>query len=280
MRRPTAIRRPMAEPMSRLAGAMTIDTLLSTKLHIPAARPDLVRAPAPGRPPGGRPAPRAPADARLRAAGFRQDDAHPRVGRRRQARRVAWLSLDEGDNDAGRFLRYVIAALNQADERIGPALLASACRARAPGAADRAHQRPGRRAGAELLLVLDDYHLIREFAVHDLVAFLLANQPPDLHLVHRHARGPAPAPGPPAGARPGHRDPRAAPALHAGGSRRLSQPDDEPGPVGRSRRRAGRAHRGLDHRPAACRAGAAPAAAPPTSSWPPLPATTATSSTT
>ena len=33
-----------------------------------------------------------------------------------------------------------------------------------------------------LLLVLDDYHLIRDFAVHELVAFLLANQPSGFHL--------------------------------------------------------------------------------------------------
>ena len=38
-------------------------------------------------------------------------------------------------------------------------------------------------AGTALLLVLDDYHAIREFAVHDLVTFLLANQPPGVHLV-------------------------------------------------------------------------------------------------
>jgi LuxR family maltose regulon positive regulatory protein len=38
-------------------------------------------------------------------------------------------------------------------------------------------------SGAHLSLVLDDYHLIGEFAVHDLVAFLLANQPHGLHVV-------------------------------------------------------------------------------------------------
>ncbi len=38
-------------------------------------------------------------------------------------------------------------------------------------------------AGSGLLLVLDDYHAIRNFAVHELVAFLVANQPPGFHLV-------------------------------------------------------------------------------------------------
>ena len=38
-------------------------------------------------------------------------------------------------------------------------------------------------AGSGLLLVMDDYHAIRNFAVHELVAFLLANQPPGFHLV-------------------------------------------------------------------------------------------------
>src|SRR5512145_1302764 len=34
-------------------------------------------------------------------------------------RPMAWLSLDEGDNDPVQFLRYLIAALQQVDERTG-----------------------------------------------------------------------------------------------------------------------------------------------------------------
>ena len=37
--------------------------------------------------------------------------------------------------------------------------------------------------GSGRLLVLDDYHAIRNFAVHDLVAFLLMNEPTGFHLV-------------------------------------------------------------------------------------------------
>ncbi|MBN1315132.1 MAG: hypothetical protein JXA42_06685, partial [Anaerolineales bacterium] len=32
---------------------------------------------------------------------------------------VAWLSLDKNDNQAGRFLNYLVAALHSVDDRIG-----------------------------------------------------------------------------------------------------------------------------------------------------------------
>jgi LuxR family transcriptional regulator, maltose regulon positive regulatory protein len=157
---------------------MIIETLLSTKLQIPAARPNLVA--------------RARLVAQL-AEGVRLGrrlslvSAPPGFGKTTllrewvgaAERRVAWLTLDEGDNDATRWVRYVIAALSQADERLG----------RAPLATDSPSQEmlvalinDLAAAGTELLLVLDDYHLIRAFAVHDLVAFLLENQPANLHV--------------------------------------------------------------------------------------------------
>jgi len=160
---------------------MTIDTLLSTKLHIPEARANLVT--------------RSRLVARL-AEGLRLGrrltlvSAPPGFGKTTLVRewvgvtrrRVAWLSVDEGDNDTVRFMRYVIAALAQADDRAGQALLQSSPSA-SPQELLTALINDLAGTGADLLLVLDDYHLIREFAVHDLVAFLLANQPPGLHVV-------------------------------------------------------------------------------------------------
>lgn len=37
--------------------------------------------------------------------------------------RVAWLSLDEGDNDPARFLSYLVAALQTIDSKVGEATL-------------------------------------------------------------------------------------------------------------------------------------------------------------
>src|SRR5215470_11458280 len=99
---------------------------------------------------------------------------------------VAWLSLDEGDNDPARFWRYVAAAMERASPgvsgRIGP-LLGSAPRsfegvvtALVNGLADRP-------PAGHALLVLDDYHLIGAGQVHAAVQFLLDHLPPGLRLV-------------------------------------------------------------------------------------------------
>ncbi len=106
------------------------------------------------------------------------------------AREIAWLSLDEGDNAPLHFLAYLVAALQQADGRIGrsvQALLQPAGLAQtnatalnrliAPLIADIAA------AGTPLVLVLDDYHFITNDAVHAITRFLLENQPPIMHTV-------------------------------------------------------------------------------------------------
>jgi LuxR family transcriptional regulator, maltose regulon positive regulatory protein len=98
---------------------------------------------------------------------------------------VAWLSLDEGDNDLQTFLRYVIVALQtiiadacpetwrllQSDQKTPVAVFSTTL----INEIDALH-RP-------LMLVLDDYHLITAAALHDFVTHLVDHQPPDLHLV-------------------------------------------------------------------------------------------------
>jgi LuxR family maltose regulon positive regulatory protein len=160
---------------------MTSDTLLSTKLLIPPARANMVARP--------RLIDRLGEGLRL-GRRLTLVSAPPGFGKTSLIRewvaatqwRVAWLSIDEGDNDEARFLRYVSAALGQADERIGLPAQASSPPA-SPQELLIALINNLAHTTTEVLLVLDDYHLISEFAVHDLVAFLLSNQPLRFHLV-------------------------------------------------------------------------------------------------
>jgi LuxR family transcriptional regulator, maltose regulon positive regulatory protein len=89
---------------------------------------------------------------------------------------VAWLSLDEGDNDPTRFLSYLVAALRRTvEEGFGEGVLAALRSPQPP--------RPEALAAAlinefadlpgEVSLILDDYHLIDSQAVHGIVSFLL-----------------------------------------------------------------------------------------------------------
>ena len=98
---------------------------------------------------------------------------------------VAWLSLDEGDNDPARFWRHVVAALGRARpgiaEQVAPLLGPPAPRSfegLVTALINQLAAQPG-----EVLLVLDDYHLVDVQAVHASLGFLLEHRPPGLHLV-------------------------------------------------------------------------------------------------
>jgi LuxR family maltose regulon positive regulatory protein len=98
---------------------------------------------------------------------------------------IAWLSLDEGDNEPGTFWTYVITALG----RVAPVM----------GADAGAYLQSGQPAAVQtvlstlinelsnsdhdVVLVLDDYHVIRLAEIHEAMSFLLDHLPPALHLV-------------------------------------------------------------------------------------------------
>src|SRR5215207_9754920 len=101
-------------------------------------------------------------------------------------RPVAWLSLEEADNDPARFLAYLVRALrSDLGEGIGEGVLASLRLPEFPpveavvGAlinelADVRH---------EVTIVLDDYHVIHSRPVHEATAFLLEHLPENVYLV-------------------------------------------------------------------------------------------------
>ena len=99
--------------------------------------------------------------------------------------RVAWVSLDEGDNDPTRFWTYVVAALQTVEPGLGTAALES-LRDASPDI-DRTVL-PGlindlSTTGGPLVVVLDDYHLVTNPECHKSLAFFLDHLPADLHLV-------------------------------------------------------------------------------------------------
>ncbi len=103
-----------------------------------------------------------------------------------ERRKFAWVSLDSGDDDPGRLWWHVVSALERACPELDARDLLRALRTQAPHITrDVIPGLVNRLAGlrAPAVLVLDDYHMIRERACHDQMASLLAHLPPRLQLV-------------------------------------------------------------------------------------------------
>jgi LuxR family maltose regulon positive regulatory protein len=103
----------------------------------------------------------------------------------RAGRPFAWLSLDEGDNDPVRFLTYLVAMVQTIDADVGGAVQTLLGSRQLPpldtlvtALIDDVAATPD-----PFVLVLDDYHVIQAEPVHQAVEFLIAHQPPQLHLV-------------------------------------------------------------------------------------------------
>jgi LuxR family maltose regulon positive regulatory protein len=108
-----------------------------------------------------------------------------RVAGKDQKTSVAWLSLDEEDNDPALFLSYLIAALKRVDEHIGGASL-SILQSPQPLPAQIFLTTLINELAAithPICLVLDDYHVIHTSPIHQHLTFLLDHLPPQLHLV-------------------------------------------------------------------------------------------------
>ena len=98
---------------------------------------------------------------------------------------VAWLSLDEGDNDPARFWRHVAAALARVRPGVGEpvAALLGGPQPASFEAVGTALVNQLAEAEERVVLVLDDYHLVQAPEVHASVSFLLEHLPRQLRLV-------------------------------------------------------------------------------------------------
>ena len=100
---------------------------------------------------------------------------------KREARiRVAWLSLEQSDNDPVRFLNYVVATVQAADPDIElPPLNPQSSADATLGAL----LNEVNRVSHELILVLDDFQFIEEQSIRDAIVFLIEHLPVNLHVV-------------------------------------------------------------------------------------------------
>ncbi|MEJ2353982.1 MAG: hypothetical protein P8Y03_29765, partial [Anaerolineales bacterium] len=102
--------------------------------------------------------------------------------------RIAWLSLDEGDNDLARFFAYIIAALNRAEgieSNLGEGALTMLQSPQPPPPETILTSLINEIAAifVKIILVLDDFHSIEIQPIHDALTYLVEHLPPQLHLV-------------------------------------------------------------------------------------------------
>ena len=99
--------------------------------------------------------------------------------------RVAWVSLEEADNDPTRFWSYLVAALRTVEPGVGTVALEALGgpsveleRVVVPSLVNDLAT-----VGAPLALVLDDYHLITDAICHQTLGLFLDHLPAEVHVV-------------------------------------------------------------------------------------------------
>lgn len=162
--------------------ASALPLLLETKLYVPRASAGLVTRP------------------RLTAQLHASDDARLTVviapagfgkttllaewiAGRREAARVAWVSLDASENDPDLFWAYVIRGLQSAQAGVDAHSLVLETSRRERAEVVTALLNEIAQGDTDVVLVLDDYHVIDEPRVHAELALLLDRVPPRLRVV-------------------------------------------------------------------------------------------------
>lgn len=98
---------------------------------------------------------------------------------------VAWLTLDDDDNDATQFVACLTAALREGFEGLGKEapMFAEVGRITSHKVALTSIINTLDALDREVTLILDDYDRINDAAIHDILAFLVMHAPRKLHVV-------------------------------------------------------------------------------------------------
>ena len=103
-----------------------------------------------------------------------------------ESRSFAWVSLDRGDDDPARLWWYIVSALQRACPQIGVEALLKELTVQAPevtGTVLPVLANELAALPAPVVLVLDDYHVIKERSCHEQIEFLLQHLPPSAQIV-------------------------------------------------------------------------------------------------
>lgn len=98
---------------------------------------------------------------------------------------LAWISLDDGDNDLGRFMLYLVSAIRTLEPQVGEHVLSMLTSTELPGPEvlltvlinELGHFQQ------RFALVLDDYHVIENPDIHRALAFLIDHLPAQLRII-------------------------------------------------------------------------------------------------
>ncbi len=108
---------------------------------------------------------------------------------RRKKEKLAWVSLDENDNDLGRFLAHVVAALQVIYPKLGELTLSALQSTQQPTVAltalinDIESLLLSKGGERRLILVLDDYHAIDNQDVHAAMEYFFKNLPNHMQII-------------------------------------------------------------------------------------------------
>ena len=98
---------------------------------------------------------------------------------------VAWLTVSQEDNHLERFLRYLLAGWQNVQPELSESRLSILLSSMSPDneAVLSAFINAADEARASIVFVLDDYHLINDPSIHQVLTFLCDHSPANLHFV-------------------------------------------------------------------------------------------------
>ena len=98
---------------------------------------------------------------------------------------VAWLSLDERDNDQTQFMTYLVAVLQRISANLGEGVLSMLNSSQPPKTEMLITELLNEISAIpnDFVIVLDDYHVIDSKTVDSVLVFLIEHIPPQMHLL-------------------------------------------------------------------------------------------------